>query len=408
MQLRILILALGTFVLGTDGFVIAGILPSMAAHLNVSVATAGLSVTAFALAYAVGAPVMTTLTGNLSRRRLLVGSLAFFTLSNIFAALAATFDELLLARVIAAVSVAVYTPTAAAVAASLATPEQRGKALALVVAGFSAANVLGVPLGAWVGVQLGWRMTFGMVAALGALAAVGLLVALPAVERPPVTTLGARLALLKRPRVVAVLLTSVLGLLGAFTVYTYLASILVQITHLPAAAVSWMLLVAGVATVLGNMIGGYSTDRWGAGRTLLTGMLVLALAFIALPVLAPWLLGAVVFVVCWGLAGAVFVPAQQHRLLSVSAEAPSVALSLNSSATYLGIGGGAALGGLVLDHLGLSALGWVGGLCMALALGLLVLSLWIRPRPAAVAEPEALAAHADMPCPTAAAGHALD
>src|SRR5262249_23518221 len=146
--------------------------------------------------YAIGAPVLTTVTGNLSRRRLLVGSLVCFTLANVFAALAATFEILLVARIVAALGVAVYTPTAASVAASLAAPAKRGRALALVTAGFSVANVLGVPLGTWIGVQLGWRMTFVMVAVLGAVAAGGVLVMLPAVARPPATTLLARLALL--------------------------------------------------------------------------------------------------------------------------------------------------------------------------------------------------------------------
>jgi predicted MFS family arabinose efflux permease len=248
----------------------------------------------------------------------------------------------------------------------------------MVTAGFSVANVLGVPLGTWIGVQLGWRMTFVLVSALGALAAAGVLAALPAVERPPYTNLHTRLALLKRPRVVVVLAISVLGLLGAFTVYTYLAPVLEQITRLPAADVSWMLLLSGVATVLGNIVGGYSTDRWGPVPTLVAGITVLVMSFAALPMLAPSLLGAACFIICWGLAGAVFVPAQQHRLLSLSADTPGVALSLNSSANYLGIGGGAALGGLVLDSAGLPALGWVGGGCLALALGLLFLSLWRR------------------------------
>jgi predicted MFS family arabinose efflux permease len=400
-QLRILILALGTFVLGTDGFVIAGILPSMAHSLGVPVATAGLLVTAFALAYAIGAPVLVTLTGNLPRRRLLVGSLTLFTLSNLFAALAVSFDELLLIRVVAAFSVAVYTPTAATVAALLAAPEKRGRALALVTAGFSAANVLGVPFGAWVGVQFGWRMTFVLIAVLGALAAAGVLAFLPDVARPPATGLLERLALLKRPRIVAVLLISVLGILGAFTVYTYLAPVLEQMTHLPATAVSLMLLLSGVATVVGNIAGGYSTDRWGPVPTLIAGITTLVIIFTALPMLAPSLLGAAAFIVFWGLAGAVFVPAQQHRLLSLSSNTPGVVLSLNSSATYLGIGGGAALGGLVLDHIGLSALGWVGGGCLALALGMLFLSLWSHKQPTPIAEQITSDAEACPRCPAA-------
>lgn len=213
---------------------------------------------------------------------------------------------------------------------------------------------------------------------------------------------------MRRPRIVAVLLISILGVLGAFTVYTYLAPILEQITHLPAADVSWMLLLSGLATVLGNIAGGYSTDRWGAVRTLLAGITILVLAFTALPMLAPSILGAAAFIVFWGLAGAVFVPAQQHRLLSLSSEAPSVVLSLNSSATYLGIGGGAALGGLVLDHIGLSALGWVGGVCLALALGMLFVSMWSRRKLASVAEQGMSACEAGLQCSAMAASHAGD
>ncbi|MDQ2715933.1 MAG: MFS transporter [Chloroflexota bacterium] len=375
MRLRILVLALGTFALGTDNFVIAGILPAIAQTLAVSVAVSGLLVTVFSLTYVVASPLLATLTGAVDRKRLLIVSLLLFVVANVLAALAPNFGVLLVARVIAACGAALYTPTASAVAAMLASPEKRGQALALVTAGMTVSIVLGVPIGILVGTHFGWQMTFVLVAVLGALATIGIMGLLPVVAGPPPASLGARLALLRKPSIVVALGLTVIWMVGGFTVYTYIAPILQGITHLGGAAISSLLFLFGVASVLGNMLGGYAADRWGPVPTIALGLAALAITLLVFPAVAVTVVGAGVALAIWGVAGWMLTPPQQHRLLALAPAAPGVILSLNGSASYLGIAGGAAIGSLVLHYAPLFTLGWVGGTCEVIALVVLLLGV---------------------------------
>ena len=377
MRLRILILALGTFAIGTDGFVIAGILPNIAHELSISLAFAGLFVTTFSLTYALGAPVLAALTGNLARRRVLLVALVVFVLANGLAAAATHSTILLIARMLAAVSAALYTPTALAVAATLAPQEKRGQALSLVTAGITVATVAGVPVGILISTQWNWRMTFVLVALLGALAFVGVLVLLPRVASPAAVNLRTRLALLRQPVLVLPLVNALVWTMGGFTVYTYLSPFLQQMTHVQGAGISAMFLVFGVAGVLGNALGGYGADHWGAVRTLVWGLIGAAAALLALPLVSGsvWAVGCVVGV--WGIAGWSLNSPQQHRLITLAPSAVNIILSLNNSALYLGIGAGAALGGWVVQDLSFPALGWVGGVLDLLALVVLWISVWL-------------------------------
>ncbi len=379
MRSRILVLALGTFALGTDSFVLAGILPAIAHDLDVSVAVAGQLLTVFALFYALGSPSLAALTGTISRKRLLIISLSVFTCANVAAALAPTYAVLVVARAVAACSAALYTPTAAAAAAAIAPPEKRGRALALVTAGLTASLVLGVPLGAWIGGSLSWRVTFWVVVALAALATVGIRTLLPDVGSPPNVRLRARIALLAQPSVITALSFTVLGLAGAYTVYTYLAPLLLHETHLTVIGVSAMLLVLGLASVVGNLVGGHAADRWGARRTLVVGTILLGVALLVMPLAAPFVMAAGLVVVVWGVAGWLNGPAQQQRLLTLAPDQPAVILSLNASGLYLGIAIGAAVGGLVLQRGSFLLLGVVGALWQVGALTVLLWSTYQHP-----------------------------
>ncbi len=372
MRLRILVLALGTFALGTDGFVIAGILPAVGHDLRVPVAVTGQLITAFALTYAVGAPLLAALTSDMARKRLLVVSLAGFTAANVLAALAPSFGVLMLARMLAACSAALYTPNASAAAVALSPVEQRGRALALVIAGLSVATVLGVPLGTWIGATLSWRTTFWLVVGLGVLAALGVVALFPEIANSPATSLRARFALLWQPRILSGLSLTTLVLAGAFTVYTYVAPLLLHVTHLSGAGISVMLLLYGLAGVAGNMLGGLGADRLGPMRTIVPAIAVVAIALVILPFAAVSALGAGLILFIWGLAGWTITPAQQYRLLALAPSQPGVILSLNASAIYLGIGLGAAVGGLVVHSGSLVLLGLAGGLWQVAALGVLL------------------------------------
>ena len=377
MWFRILVLALGTFALGTDGFVIAGILPDIAHQLNISVDLAGQLVTVFSLTYALGSPMLAALAGNIPRRRLLLMSLAFFVAANLLAAVATSFAVLLVARILAAGGAALYTPTAAAAAASLVPAEKRGRALSLVTAGMTLSLVLGVPLGIFIGSQFNWQMTFVLIAVLSAIAFVGVLMLFPTIANPPTVALRTRLALLRRPALLLTLLTTTFGMIGAFTVYTYLGPLLQQITHLNGAGISGMFLLFGLASMLGNVIGGYSADRWGTVRTVVLGVLLLGLALFMLPFAATLFLGAALAIAVWGVAGWMLTPPQQSRLIAQAPDVPGVVLSLNGSAIYLGSATGAALGGVVLHFAPIAVLGWVGSAWELIALGAVLWSAYL-------------------------------
>src|SRR5579859_640708 len=278
MRFRLLLLALGTFAIGTDGFVIAGILPSIAHDLSVSITLAGFLVTAFSLAYALGSPVLAALTGSVARRRLLLLTLSVFILANVLAAVATSFLLLLIVRMVAALSAALYTPSALTVAAALAPKEKRGQALSLITAGLTIATVAGVPLGILISTQLSWRTTFLLVALLGVIAFIGILALFPSIANPPAVSLHQKLAPLRQPAIVITFVNLMIWVIGAFTVYTYLSSLLEHFTHLQGASISVMFLLFGGAGVIGNMIGGYGADHWGAVRTMVFGLLGLAAA----------------------------------------------------------------------------------------------------------------------------------
>jgi predicted MFS family arabinose efflux permease len=373
MNPRILLLALGIFAIATEGFVIAGLLPTIAGDLGVAVAVAGQLITVFALTFALSAPLIASLTSTWPRRRLLIAGLAVFATANAIAALSPTFAVLLTARVLAAIGSALFTPTAVVAATTLAAPAQRGQAVAVVIAGSTFALVLGVPLGTWAGVQFGWRVTYGLVALLAALAALGCLAFLPQVSNPLRVNLRAWIGLVSQPRVGLGLGVTLLGLLGWFAVYIYIAPLLRQVTHLEGAAVGSMLLVYGLASIVGNLLGGYTADRWGPTRTVAFSLIGLAVTLAALPLLATSVAGAVAALIAWGVAGFMLGPAQQSRLIALAPTGAAVLVALNASATWLGIGGGAVLGGAVISAASPVLLGWVGAACQILALGLLYL-----------------------------------
>jgi predicted MFS family arabinose efflux permease len=357
-------LTVGAFAIGTEGFMIAGLLPTLARDLNVGLPAAGHLVTAFSLAYAIGAPVMAVLTARLERRRLLAVAMGGFTLANLLAGLAPGYAGLLAARLLLALSAASFMPAASGYAAALGGPERRGRALSMVTNGLTLAIIAGVPLGVLVGQRFGWRATFVGVAAVAALSLFGIFTRLPR-QAPGVTaTLRERLALAKRYDMLRVLATTVLTVASTFTVYTYLGVFLAHVAGLGPQGLPLVLLGFGLASAVGARLGGSAADHWGARITVILGGCLALLAYLALslgtalgPALAmPVLLSAILL---WGLASWGLITAQQARLVALAPALASVSLSLNSSAIYLGSAMGAAVGALVIADGAVGRLGWV-------------------------------------------------
>jgi DHA1 family putative efflux transporter-like MFS transporter len=377
----VLWLAVATFAIGTEAFVISGLLPIISSELQVSMAATGQLVTAYALTYAVGSPVLAVAFNNLDRRTVLTLALGCFIISNVLAVLATSFATLLAARMLMAIGAGLCTPTAMAVAVAISSPERRGRAIALVTSGLTMSTVLGVPLGTWIGSLYGWRATFILVAILGTVALAGLLLGLPRGLPRHTATLGQRLAVARHSAILHALLVTAFWGIGAFTVLTYLAIPLRNLGLSPT-EISLGFLIFGVAAAIGNMVGGTLADRIGPIQTvtlgLVTLMMALTLQSIALKFMAPdqarpVFLGLVFF---QGLGAWAFYPGQMANLVRIESQGSMIALSLNASAMYFGFAAGSALGGFVLTALSPTDLGWVGGSSVAVAVAAVLLRGW--------------------------------
>lgn len=375
---RLAVLALGAFAVGTDGFVVAGVLPAIAHDLHVTLGAAGLLVTVFAVTYAIAAPVLTAAAVRFDRRSVLVTAMVVLALSNALGAAATGYGQLIAARVGAGVGGALFSPIALATAVQLSPPDQRGRAVSRVLAGMIVALVLGVPLGVLLGDLGSWRFTFGFVAVVASVAAYALAVLLPRVPSTPTSSLAARLALLGRAIVVANLGATFLWMTGAFTVYTFVVPLLGYATGWHGSALSALLLLYGLSALVGNAAGGWAADRWGARRSVVFALssLIISLSALAYAVHLGHPAGtpvAVAAMIAWPAAGWSLTPAQSHRLIAVAPRAGPEILSLNTSAVYLGIAAGAALGGQVLSHVGLGGLGVTAAGLELLALAAVVI-----------------------------------
>ncbi|MBE7211239.1 MAG: MFS transporter [Gluconacetobacter diazotrophicus] len=361
-------LAVGAFGIGTTEFAPMGLLPLIAASLHVSIPVAGQLVTAYAVGVMLGAPLVTLLLAPLRRKAALIALMGLFTVGNVASAIAPGYDGLLAARVLTSLAHGAFFGLGSVEAMAVVAAEKRASAVATMLMGLTIANIGGVPAATWLGHSLGWRPAFLATGALGVLAMLCLLLALPAGvpgRRPDVRR---EVAALFRPAVQTALLTTSLASGAMFTLYTYIAPVLSHVTGAGPTLITAALVVTGIGFTLGNWIGGRGADRNVEGSLSLF-LVLLALVLLLFPFLAETRPGAILAALLWGTATFAMMPSLQVRVMAVAHEAPGLGASVNIGAFNLGNAFGALLGGLVLSfHLGYVAVPMAGALLCLLAL----------------------------------------
>lgn len=349
-------LALATFAVGTDAFVIAGLLPAIASDFDVSIAVAGQLVTVFALTFAIAAPVLGWLLSSLDRRTSLQVALIVFIVGNAVTAMSPDYTVAMLSRVLTAVGAATITATASSAAVAITPEHRRGRAMAVVIGGLTVSTALGMPLGNMIG-SVDWRLTLWAVAALGAVAAIGTTVGLPKITLPS-TGLAARLAPLRKPEMIITLLATLLVMGGHYTLYTYIGAVTADVTEGSfAQALTVILLAWGVGAVVGNVIAGYLVDSLPTVRVAVTALAAATLLLAVSPLAVNNLVVVIIWAGIWGITDGAPSVIQQYRLVSFAPASAPILFGLNSSAVFLGVALGGGFGGIAQDWMPVTSLG---------------------------------------------------
>lgn len=372
MPVGIYALALAAFGIGLTEFGVVGLLPRIAADLAITEPVAGYLVSGYALSVAVGAIVLTAAVARRERRRVLLGLMVLFIAGNLISALAPTFETLMLGRIVAALCHGAFFGIGVVAATDMVERGRQAAAISLVFAGLSVSNVMGVPFGAFVGLELGWRSIFWALSGIGVLSMLGIGLLVPDMPVSADTDLRQEIGVLRRPQVWVCALLSVLAFAGVIGGYTYIAFTLTQVSGFAAATVPWLLVLFGLGTFIGNIVGGKVADR------ALDLSLGLNLALLA-AVLALFALTAenqsmtLVSLILMGGVGLATAPGLQLRMVSHAREAPTVASGVNIAAFNLGNALGAGLGGAALGAgWGFASPLWVGAGLACAALIVLV------------------------------------
>ena len=382
MSPALLALFAAAFAIGTSEFVIAGILPAVSTDLSISIPTAALLVSLYALGVAVGGPLLATFTGRYPKKLLLLIYVGVFVVGYAFCAVAPSFTALLVARIFIALIHGAYFGTAMVVATAVVDERRRGFAVALILSGLTVANIIGVPIGTAIGTAFGWRMTFWAVSGLGvvAFALITLLVPSTGTGDTPHGNFAAELKVLTREPVYSSIAVIIVQTVGQFALFTYISPLLTTVSGIDIHVVPWLLLLFGVGSTIGVLTGGRLAD-WKLMASL-TGILALQVVIYLLMVLPivtmPWVMGSLVLV--WGALGFAFGAPAQTRILNNTRDAPLLASSLIPSSFNVAMAFGAWFGGTLIDHgSSYAVLPWIGVVSAALATAISAAS-WVRER----------------------------
>ncbi|MDI3323286.1 MFS transporter [Pontibacterium granulatum] len=379
MPIALFALTLSAFAIGTTEFVIVGLVPTIAQDLGVSLPSAGLLVSLYALGVAVGAPVLTALTGRWNRKVVLLALMALFVAGNLMAWLAPGYESLITARVLTGLAHGVFFSIGSTIATSLVAKDKEASAIAIMFTGLTVALVTGVPLGTWIGQEFGWRATFLVVSLLGVIAFIGSALLIPRdLKQAKPARLSQQLSVLTQPRLLLVYAMTAVGYGGTFVAFTFLAPILEQVSGFASSSVALLLLVYGVSVAVGNIWGGKMADRMGPVKALHIIFTALALVLVAFTFTAGNQITAVLTVLVWGAFAFGNVPGLQVYVVKLAEkhtpQAVDVASGLNIAAFNVGIAVGAYVGGLIVDSMTLMDTPWIGAIIVFLALLLTRLS----------------------------------
>jgi MFS transporter, DHA1 family, inner membrane transport protein len=346
MRKSILALTIAAFGIGTSEYVIMGLLPDLAQSFRISIPQAGIIVSAYALSVTFGSPLVALALSKQERKRSLIILMSIFLLGNVCCALSSNFFLMIAARILTALCHGAFFGTGSIVAANIVPREKRAQAITTMFSGLTLANVLGVPAGTAIGHAFGWRSTFIALIPIGLIAMIGLFFWVPRQDSEPVH-LRHELRTVMNPKVLLVLVLSTLSSVSLFTVFTYIAPILSAVTHLPAHATAWVLVLFGVGITVGVLVGGRLSD-WRQMTTVVGGYVLVTLILLLMPLTMPYAIAMGICVLVWGMFHFGASAPLQARIVEKARRAPNLASTLNQGAFNLGNALGASLGGIIL------------------------------------------------------------
>lgn len=366
--IKIYILAIVSFLVGTSEYIISGILDTISDSLGITLAAAGQLITIFSLVYAIFTPILMGITSSIDRRKLMIFSLGLFVIGNIFAFILPGYGLFVVARVIMALGAGLVVVTALTIAAKIAPEGKQGSSIATVVMGFTASLIIGVPVGRIISSALGWKAVFGGIALLGILAMIIIRATIPLIEGDKSVPLVKQLALLKKRKVTIGLAITFFCLGGYSIAYTYLSPYLLNVSGIGKNYLSGVLLIFGIASLVGSKFGGFSTDHWGVQKTLIGGMLLHIIMLVLLSLVTNSYISVLIILILWSFAAWSSGPTQQYNLATIEPESSGILLGLNQSVMQLAMAAGAGIGGIFVEKISLSSVTWIGALGVTIAI----------------------------------------
>ncbi|WP_291543607.1 MFS transporter [Clostridium sp. Maddingley MBC34-26] len=375
---KIYLLALICFVISASEYVIVGVLDQVAASTNISIAEAGQLITVFAIAGAIGTPIAVMIMAKMDRRKVLMISLFLVVLGSIMILVAPNYAFLLLSRIVLAIGAGVFNVTCFTVVGKIVAPERQAGAIATITTGFNAALIIGLPIGRVITAAFGWKAIFVSTGVFSLLAIFAVLSAIPKAEGEASVPLGEQLALLKSPKTLLTLAITFFWIGGYSELYSYITPFLQGVSPMSEEMMSMALLIFGIATLIGNKLGGFLGDKVGISKSLTSSMVVHVIALVLISLFAGSTYVTIALLVIWAIAAWIPAPIQQFNIISLSPEASGIMLSLNSSIMQLGLAAGAGIGGIAVGSSSLFSLSWTAAVLVLITAFVTIASFKVK------------------------------